>query len=174
MSGVFLILLWHYVKKVCPHFLLSLFEWAWENETYSLNNCLNTNKLYQLLTLKDQRPTWHYPKDRFARDSALRTKQDMHEINTALSLTKSLVKSAHHREPKGFCSSSAGTSIAKKKNKKKTPTTAAFHRHRVCLTQHAVFSWARKQPWFHSCIFGLSLCLHWKSETWFDWHKIQV
>lgn len=57
MFGVFPILLRHYAKKVCPHFLLSAYEWAWETQTYSLNKSLNTNKLYLLLTLKDQRTT---------------------------------------------------------------------------------------------------------------------
>lgn len=110
MFGVFPILRWQNANKACPHFLLSTYEWAWETQTYFLNKPLNTNKLYLLLTLKDQRTTWHNPKDRFALDSALQTKQDTHEINTPLSWSKSLVKSAHHPEPRGCCSNSIRTS----------------------------------------------------------------
>lgn len=142
MFGVFPILLRHYAKKVCPHFSLSAYEWAWETQTYSLNKSLNTNKLYLLLTLKDQRTTWRNPKDRFALDSALQTKQDMHEINTPLSWSKSLVKPAHHPKPKSFSSNSIRTST------EKNYTTVAFCWHRFCLTQPTAFSWARKNVTF--------------------------
>lgn len=148
MFGVFPILLWQYAKKVCPHFLLSAYEWAWETQTYSLNKSLNTNKLYLLLTLKDQRTTWHNPKDRFALDSALQTKQDMHETNTPLSWSKSLVKSAHHPKPKGFCSNSIRTST------EKNYTTVAFHWHGLFNPACCVLLGKEKnhnflgQPWF--------------------------
>lgn len=146
MLGALPILVWQHAKKVCPHFLLSAYEWAWETRTYSPNKSLNTNKLYLLLTLKDQSTTWHNPKGRFALDSALQTKQDMHEINIPLSWSKSLVK--FHPKPKDFCSNSIRTST------ERNYTTIAFRWHRLCFlprrTQQAGLKKCNflAQPWF--------------------------
>lgn len=134
----------HSPLTLCQESLFKLFaQHMWMsvgNPDMLLNKSLNTNKLELLLTLKDQRTTWHNPKDRFAMDSALQTKQDMHEINTSLSWSKSLVKSGHHPNPKGFCSNSIRTSTERK------ITQLAFCWHRLCLTQPAVLPWAKRNP----------------------------